>query len=279
MASFVIHHVAGLKFIDRLENKYGVILSETEKNQFLLGNLIVDSTRNKLQLKEGLTEEEIQRLKNQYSKNIQDEKISTHFRNANDRELCVQTPNADIFKTKYENILHDFSVLGYLFHLYTDKMFFDDLFTESFECLDKNLKPTIYAKDLKFIKSKKNNKIYLADDIWKEDSPVSIYSDYTTMNKIILEHFDVNINFEKLLECAENNFSNPGIEEVDYNNIFWVLKSTSNYIKQSYESENTELKIFSDSKVKQFIPNVIEQFVNQYFYLFVKGTDKRKQLV
>ena len=52
MASFVIHHVAGLKFLDKLENDYGIVLSDKEKNQFLLGNLIVDSTRCKLQLKE-----------------------------------------------------------------------------------------------------------------------------------------------------------------------------------------------------------------------------------
>lgn len=277
MASFVIHHVAGLKFLDKLENDYGIVLSDKEKNQFLLGNLIVDSTRCKLQLKEGLTKEEIQKLKYQHSQNVQNEKISTHFRKSDDKELCIQTPVVANFKTKYESLLSDFSVLGYLFHLYTDKMFFDDLFTESFECLDKDLKPTIYIKDLKFIKSKKTGDIYLALDVWKKDSPVSIYSDYTTMNKIMLEHFDVNINFEKLLDCAENNFINPGIEEVDYNNIFSVLKKTSIYIKESYESENTHLKIFSIENVKQFIPDVINEFVNQYFYLF-KETDKRKKL-
>lgn len=277
MASFVIHHVAGLKFLDKLENDYGIVLSDKEKNQFLLGNLIVDSTRCKLQLKEGLTKEEIQKLKYQHSQNIQNEKISTHFRKSDDKELCIQTPVVADFKTKYESLLSDFSVLGYLFHLYTDKMFFDDLFTESFECLDKDLKPTIYIKDLKFIKSKKTGDIYLALDVWKKDSPVSIYSDYTTMNKIMLEHFQINMDFEKLLDCAENNFINPGIEEVDYNNIFSVLKKTSIYIKESYESKNTHLKIFSIDKVKQFIPDVINEFVNQYFYLF-KETDKRKKL-
>lgn len=32
MASFVIHHVAGLKFLDKLENEYGISLNEKEKN-------------------------------------------------------------------------------------------------------------------------------------------------------------------------------------------------------------------------------------------------------
>ena len=277
MASFVIHHVAGLKFLDKLENEYGISLNEKEKNQFLLGNLIVDSTRCNLKLKEGLTKEEIQELKKQHSQNVQNEKVSTHFRKLDDKDLCIQAPVVADFKTKYESLLSDFSVLGYLFHLYTDKMFFDDLFTESFECLDKNLKPTIYIKDLKFIKSKKTGEIYLALDVWKKDSPVSIYSDYTTMNKIMLEHFQINMDFEKLLKCAENDFINPGIKEVDYNNIFSVLKKTSIYIKESYESENIDLKIFSIDNVKQFIPNVIEQFMKQYFYLF-KKTDKRKKL-
>ena len=32
MASFVIHHVEGLKFWDKLENEYGISLNEKEKN-------------------------------------------------------------------------------------------------------------------------------------------------------------------------------------------------------------------------------------------------------
>ena len=44
MASFVIHHISGEAFLNELE-KEGVVLSDTEKKQFLLGNLIVDSSR------------------------------------------------------------------------------------------------------------------------------------------------------------------------------------------------------------------------------------------
>lgn len=83
----------------------------------MLGNLIVDSTRCKLQLEEGLSKEEIQELKWQHSQNVQIEKIITHFRKADDKDLCIQTPVVENFKVKYQNFFDNFSVLGYLFHL------------------------------------------------------------------------------------------------------------------------------------------------------------------
>ncbi len=42
MASFVIHDVAGEVFLKELKEKYGIELSDIDKNKFLMGNLIVD---------------------------------------------------------------------------------------------------------------------------------------------------------------------------------------------------------------------------------------------
>ena len=83
MASFVIHHISGEVFLNELENK-GVMLSDTEKKQFLLGNLIVDSSRIKKQILENLSLEEQKKFKKKLREEIQEEKRSTHFRDEDD---------------------------------------------------------------------------------------------------------------------------------------------------------------------------------------------------
>ena len=63
MASFVIHHTAGLNFLKQLEEKYHVVLTEEQKKQFLLGNLIVDSTSLKFAIPDGVSQEELKLMK------------------------------------------------------------------------------------------------------------------------------------------------------------------------------------------------------------------------
>lgn len=104
MGSSVIHNIAGEKFLYVLENRYGVKLTENEKNQFLLGNLIVDSSKIKKDFPENATKEELKELKKKYRNLAQEEKIATHFRNSNDLELCIQTPKLSKFIDKYQSL-------------------------------------------------------------------------------------------------------------------------------------------------------------------------------
>lgn len=264
MASFVIHHTAGLNFLKQLEEKYHVVLTEEQKKQFLLGNLIVDSTSLKFAIPDGVSQEELKLMKKDFSRKVQEEKVSTHFRTSEDKDLCIQVPIVEKFVDKYDELIKsDMSALGYLFHLYTDKQFFCDLFDKSFECLDENMKQTIYIKLLKFIKTKKNGNIYLANEVFSKDSKVNIYDDYTVMNKIILSYYNIEFPFLDLCEYIDE-FINPGIEEVDYNNIFEVLRKTKCYIEQSYSIESDKLNIFDVNEVKKFIPELVDSFIGIY---------------
>ena len=265
MASFVIHYVAGIEFLKQIEKNYNINLTEEQKNNFILGNLIVDSTKLKFKVPKGLCSDEVVLLKREYSMKLQAEKLSTHFRNHNDKDLCIQVPIVENFLSKYENIIKkDYSALGYLYHLYTDKIFFNNLFKESFECLDKEKKPTIYSKNLFFMRIIKNGKIYLADDVFNHDSNVSIYNDYTVMNKIILNHYNISFDFECFCNYARKNFINPGIWEVDYNNIFEVLKSTYEYIEQSNTIKDVSLNVFDPLLIEKFIPKTVSNFFEEY---------------
>lgn len=257
MASFVIHHIAGEQFLNSLENKYQIELTEEQKKMFLLGNLIVDSSRIKSNYNKNLSDEELKEIKKKERQQKQNEKITTHFRDNKDFELCIQAPKPIKFVKKYSNLLeNDLSALGYLFHLFTDKMFFDDLFNKSFECLDSNGNTTKYLKELTMVRSKKDGNIYDIKDFFGQPSNKnSIYHDYTVMNKILLEYYGTNFN-ENLYTEFIPYFNNPGIEEVDYSNIKDVINKTKNFIEESYQLTDNTLNVFDTNQVKLFIEEV-----------------------
>lgn len=270
MASFVIHHTSGVELINKLSKEFGIKIGEENIYNFLLGNLIVDSSNLNLTFPSGLTSEEVSLIKSAHRKKIQEEKISTHFRNNDDIDLCIQVPNVEKFFQKYNNLVSsDFSALGYLFHLYTDKMFFEYLFDKTFECLDDEKNITIYATKLRFIKILKNNKLVAAEDFFNGEKNESIYNDYTVMNKLVLMYFKVSFDVYKMQEYA-NGFVNPGIEEVNYQNIIPVINNTNRFVSESYEVENNTLNVFKEEDVYNFIKYVANKFLEEYRYVIVK---------
>ena len=264
MASFVIHHISGEAFLNELE-KEGVVLSDTEKKQFLLGNLIVDSSRIRKQLPENLSLEEQRAFKKKLRDEVQEEKKSTHFRDEDDYKLCIQAPNLSSFIEKYQDLItKDYTALGYLYHLYVDKMFFNDLFRDTFVCLDKDGNETKYIADLVSMQVKKSGEVSPVEDFWSHDSSVSIYHDYTVMNKLLLEKYGTCFDAEKLLENHDTIFVNPGIYEVDYQNVTSVVSKTAAYIGESYQVEDNSLYVFDQSKVESFIEQVAKGFLSSY---------------
>ena len=264
MASFVIHHIAGEAFLNNLERE-GVLLSDVAKKQFLLGNLIVDSSRIKKQIPDNLSIEEQKAFKKKMRAETQEEKRSTHFRDKEDYKLCIQAPNVSSFIEKYQDFVSkDYTALGYLYHLYVDKMFFHDLFNDTFECLDKDGIETKYIADLVSMRVKKSGEVYPVGEFWSHDSNVSIYHDYTVMNKLLLEQYGTCFNLEKLLENVDLDFVNPGIEELDYQNIISVISKTATFIQESYQVEDRSLNVFDKSRVESFISEVSLGFISTY---------------
>lgn len=266
MASFVIHHACGCAVLDKLN------LSEEEKMAFLMGNLIVDSTNISKKVPKNLSKEEEKEYYKALRESIQEEKISTHFRDRDKLDLSIQAPNCHAFTKKYQNILNDPATLGYLFHLYTDKMFFDNLFNHTFIGLDKDQISTPFEKETKFIKVLKNNKLYSTNDFWDNQNKTSIYEDYTTMNKVILNLYP-NLIPISVLRNHTASFINPGIKEVNFQNISEVLNKTAKFIEDSYSNTSSNLNIFDINLVSNFIPTVVDNFFLEYGYLFQKETN------
>ena len=279
MASFVIHYIAGEQLLKELMDKYGIILNEEERNKFLMGNLIVDSSRIKKVFPENISEDVKKLLVAKYRQLGQDEKISTHFRGTDDLDKCVQAPVISKFVNKYSSLFkEDISVLGYLFHLYTDKLFFDDLLRQSFEFLNDKGEETIYTKETKKIRTLKDNQIHDALEFWSKKNPNGIYTDYTIINKILLEAYSTKFNSKGLME-SKDVFINPGIEEVDYSNISSIINKTSKYIAESYSLTNDELSVFDINVILNFIPYVVVNFINNYSDLIEVSCNKNNSRI
>lgn len=265
MASFVIHHIAGEQLLLKLEEVYKIELEEDKKNQFLLGNLIVDSIKTEKEISKNIATQKSKDLQRKIRKQIQIEKRITHFRNEKDQNLCIQAPQVNEFCRKYKDlIMTDLSALGYFYHLYVDKLFFDDLFCDTFECLDQNEQPTMYIDKVKTMMVKKNGKISPVEEFWSHEGDVSIYHDYTVMNQLLLEYYGTSFEAEKLYAFAAVQFFNPGIEEVDYKNIADVISKTAQYIEQSPHVQNTGLNVFDENIVKDFIAKTVSSFISEY---------------
>lgn len=268
MASFVIHTLAAESLLKELENKYGTSLSDVNTKKFLLGNLIVDSLKLDMTVPSHLEGQELIDYKMELKRKNRLEKISTHFRNPSNENSVFKLPEPNLFISKYKDVLSkDISVVGYLFHLYTDRYFFSQLFPKTFTSLKEDGTIATKEKDSHTIRILKSNEVVSDKVFWTGTSPLSIYSDYTILNKLLLEHFGTSFNPDELITFAKEHFSNPGIEEVDYNKIVEIILKTKGFIEESYSIEDTELNVFDENIVKEFIHEVVESFLNEYAYL------------
>ena len=265
MASFIIHTLSAEYLLKEIENEYGVSLSTKDTNNFILGNLIVDSLKVDTTVPKNLTNQEAVDYKMELKRKIRKEKINTHFRNMDNEDNVLKIPEPQLFIKKYKNLLvKDISVIGYLFHLYTDRLFFSQLFPQTFISLKCDGTITTKEKESHSIRILKNEKIVSDKVFWTGSSPLSIYSDYTILNKLLLEHFGTSFDSEELLEFSQTNFNNPGIEEVDYNKINEIILKIKQFIEESYKNKELILNVFEEELVKEFIQSTSTKFLSEY---------------
>lgn len=236
MASFIIHNIAGETLLKKIEYNYNLILSEEEKTHFLLGNFMPD----------------VISAKNNVDNSSQLEKNITHFRNTKTK-LNISIPDTKLFIKKYCSLFNNIDVLGYLFHLYTDRIFYKDFLTSS-------------------LKGKKETDI---KNIFNPNNTKGIYNDYTKINKILLNYYGTNFNKEKFIKYSKT-LINPGIEEVDYSNVVNVINLTEEFINESIRLTDTQLNILKEKEIINFIDKVISDFLEYLFKPYKNILFKRK---
>lgn len=251
MASYVIHYVAGKRFLDNMN------ISQEEKAGFLLGNLIADS----LKIIGNITDPVlIRKIKSEHRSEIQQQKVATHFRKMEDAKYNIQLCNLQSFIEKYGRYMDNPTVLGYFFHLFTDNRFFKNVFDDAFVCLNEFGERTDTWKDTTQYRVLKDNKVYTPKEFWTHQN---IYGDYTKMNKLVLSNYKISFD-ENLLRKGLKLYPNPGITEVDFANIEAVIRETNSYISESETVDVADLKIFEPNKIISFIDEVGSDFINNY---------------
>ncbi len=180
-----------------------------------------------------------------------------------------------MFVKKYNELLTngDVSALGYLFHLYTDNRFFGNLFPISYTSLDGEGKPTELIKDTKKIYIIKSDIVCDVREFYSYNTDVSIYDDYTTMNKVLLDYFKVTFDEEEMMK-ATSDFVNPGILEVDYGKIGTIIKKMKGFIDESMAISSMKLNVFDEKQVIKFIVDVVDMFIMEYGALLDNYMDK-----
>ena len=244
MPSYVIHYICGNKLIE----KYKV--SPKEKAMFLVGNLIPDSSKVLGNIETASLPGDFRK---RHRKEIQQEKLLTHFRDEKDLDNVIMLPYPERFKEKYD--IKDLVSLGYYYHLCTDKYFFSEIWKKSFIFLNDKYEETSSKKEAKYVQIKKNNKIIPIEDFY---SSKHLYHDYTIMNRILLDCFNISFDSEELIKYLDGikNY----IEEVDINNLASVIKDTLFYISESNRIDEEELEVFDKEIIINFINELNKKF-------------------
>ena len=82
------------------------------------------------------------------------------------------------------------------------------------------------------------------------------------MNKLVLTNYKINFDVD-LLRKGLKLYPNPGIKEVNFENIESVIRETNSYIKDSETADISNLKIFDSNKILEFIDEVGNKFIDQ----------------
>lgn len=262
MASYVVHYIAGEQFLNSL-NKIRK-LNKNEVNKFRLGNLIVDFVNIKQPDVDGLSDDEIIKIKERYRIEKTSRKFVTHFRDKENIKFIVNSPNLEKFMVKYSDLLiknKDFFALGYLFHLYTDKVFFERLFSDVITCLDINKIPTNLSSKCKYVLINRTHKLVLNSEFWSGKN--SIYNDYDKLNSFLINKYNIDFAKDELIEFATGDNISSGIDEVNYKDVISVIEKMDEFIRNS-RFFSGELCIFDEGYILDFISYCGKNFFDEY---------------
>ena len=259
MPSYVIHYICGNKFIE----KYKV--TPKEKSEFLVGNLIPDSSKVLGNIETASLPGDFRK---KHRKEIQQEKLLTHFRDEKDLDNVIMLPYPEKFKEKYN--VTDLVSLGYYYHLCTDKYFFSEIWEKSFVFLNDKYQETKSKKESKYVRIIKNNRIIPVEDFY---SSKHLYHDYTIMNKMLLDYFNISFDSEGLIKYLDTirNY----IKEVDINNLESVIKDTLFYISESKNIDDEELEVFDKEIIIYFINELNKKFTEDNQHILKKAGLKK----
>lgn len=226
MPGYILHLTAAKMLLEQLQKVDIEFADAKVQNDFLVGSLLPDTV------------------------NSNEEKNFSHFRNSMFHGNMVEYPDLDLFLKKYHKLLKDFSCLGYYFHLYIDRKFFKEYLPSIVVFLDKNGQPVEKKEEVVWAYVKRTKQKILIEDFF---SGKYYYGDYTKMNTYFVEKYQLPLD---LNVCIEN----PGIDEVNYQDIKCVLQELKGYFSTSADQVK-DLKVFELKGLIDFLEEAVGQFM------------------
>lgn len=225
MPGYIIHMAAACELLPLLKQR-GLIGGPEEENAFQVSNLIPDSTEHKSR---------------------------THYRHTDDKAILMRSPQPWRFQEAYPHLKDTPCGLGYLYHLYTDQIFYTDYFNRHVRLADDNLKLQVRKKYMTKVILMDFNRI-IPYQYYLEERP--IYNDYTIINALLEEKYKLNFDFDPV--------ENPGIKEVDYTSISEIRKEILYYSDLSRKMTRHETTILKPEPLLKFIETLPARFLSEY---------------
>ena len=222
MPGFILHLTAAQMLRSHLHEYPDFPYPIQSVNDFLIGNLLPDAT---------------------------DQKELSHFRNPVYRDKMMVFPDLTRFTAKYASLLSDSSVLGYYFHLYIDRRFFKDFIPEIVDFYDETGQITDIKEEIATVYIR-NFQTYIPFEKYLTEE--YYYGDYTKMNTYLVNRYQIPTTLDP-------NISNPGIKEVDYEDVKQVLKELKTYLKVP-EDAVKNVRVFDVEDLLFFLENAVNEF-------------------
>ena len=221
MPGYILHLTAAQMFL-KTQKGQTLLKTKQDKNDFLIGNLLPDTTKIKAR---------------------------SHFRDPQYHDHMVEYPETDWFIKKYKDLLSNSSVIGYLFHLYIDRRFFKDYMPRIVEFRNEQDEREERREQVKDVLLKRTRQRLSKQDFFSEKY---YYGDYTKMNTYLVDCYQIPT-------ALDPNIQNPGITEVDYEDVKQVLKELKKYLKVSKDAVK-DVKVFDVKDLLFFLKNVVSEF-------------------
>ena len=163
------------------------------------------------------------------------QKESSHFRDPLYREKMMVFPDLTRFTAKYRSLLPDSSALGYYFHLYIDRKFFKDFIPQIVEFYNADGEITDMRDEIATVYIK------------------NYYGDYTRMNTYLVNRYCIPLDLNP-------NVTNPGITEIQYENVQQVLDLLHHFLSVPPEAAQ-DLKVFPLEELLAALEQYVEEFL------------------
>ena len=254
MPSFAIHNICGLELLNKLD------VSESDKNKFIIGNVLPDVSRiRKFNELDDLSKRRA----------IQKRKKETHFRVHLGK--IVEYPNCDEFLKKYkQDIKEDIITLAYFFHLYTDYYYFKNIFNRIVTFYDENMNITDIKKELKYVKINKNKEVVDASDFFSKRNNKGIYKEYSRCNSYLAKKHKFKIDASELYDYVDQYGFLTNIDETNSLYAYYAIRKLEKYVNDIDINKEDKLLIFREEDLDLLVREVVNSFIKKYSDLLVK---------